>query len=635
MAVLDGLFARVECSGFQLMAQPKRIAPLPLVNLLVLGAAYAALFTSMRTSAAYRAALVAGALVVAAVGYAALAPPARRWLRHPSSPFVRALLATSPWAALTFVVITEGLWWTQRPVALRAFALYALANWSVLWCAGDRARADDPWAAGPRRAATVIAAALGALALQGAAFGVTPYGCSVSAALGVVAALVFAVACFGSRSACLKAFAASLAAAVAAAGVEGAVRVLRIGHNVQEVDSREYARQFYTLTPPRSAFVNAPNTLDEFGPALIAINSRGIRGPELSDARADVLLIGDSMIEARQLPWEETLGPRLQRALTDRGVATRVVAHGMRGWSPLLEWNWYLKVGRQLHPRIVMLFFFWNDLWTAGSEAATFSAALDANGRPDHFDVPVDSNWIWYKHVRVIRLAADVLHRLSMDELRRAFASVTAGKAATGTLDDAGAERLARTMTKTPLARDQLEALLTKPESDLDPELKPLARTSLWPGLRPFDLWSDAQRSAASRTELELQRFAEDVASDGGRLVIVYVPNPLQVGSAECGVGRLFERVQTHVLLGPESGIQTWLHGVTSKHGIELLDPSASMRELDAARPAGDTAPLYLRADCHWAGRGHQFMASYIADWYQRAPRQEQSGGWYNRRFPR
>jgi hypothetical protein len=600
------------------MAQPKRIAPLPLVNLLLLIAAYAALFTSMRTSAAYRAALVAGALAVSVVGYVAFAPPGRRWFRHPSSPVVRALLATGPWMALTLVITAKGLWWTQRPAALRAFALYALANWSVLWCAGNRASADDPWAVGPRRAGTVLAVALGVLALQGAAFGVTLYGCSVSAALGAVAALVFAVACVGSRSACLKAFAASLAAILGAGAVEAAVRLVHIGQNVQEADSREYARQFYTLTPPRSAFVNAPNTLDEFGPALIGINSRGIRGPELAEPRADLLLIGDSMIEARQLPWEDTLGPQLQRALTDRGLTARVVAHGMRGWSPLLEWNWYLKVGRQLHPRVVMLFFFWNDLWTSGSEAATFSAALDPNGRPDHFDVPVDSNWIWYKHVRVIRLAADVLHRLSMDEIRRAFASVTAKKAATGTLDDASAERLARTMTKPPLTPAQVDALLAKPESELDPELKALARTSLWPGLRPFDLWSDAQRAAASRTELELQRFAEDVAADGGRLVIVYVPNPLQVGPSECRIGRLFERVETNVLLSPESGIQTWLRRVTAKHAIELLDPSAPMRAFDAARPAGDAAPLYLRADCHWAARGHQFMAAYIADWYQR-----------------
>ena len=61
---------------------------------------------------------------------------------------------------------------------------------------------------------------------------------------------------------------------VAITAIEAGVRLLRIGQNVQEVDSREYAREFYTLTPPRAAFVNQPNTLDEFGPALIAINSQ-------------------------------------------------------------------------------------------------------------------------------------------------------------------------------------------------------------------------------------------------------------------------------------------------------------------------------------------------------------------------
>jgi len=599
------------------MAQLKRPAPLALFNLLLLTVAYAALFSSMRASAEYRAAVVAGLGVVLAALDTTFAPRPRPWLRRPSSPALRAFLAVAPWIVLAALVMTRGLWWTQRPVPLRAFALYALANWSFLWCAGERAVADDFWAAGPRRAASMLAALLAALAIQGAAFGVTQYGCSVSAALGVGAALTFALACFGSQSASLKVFVASVAAAIAAGAVEAAVRLVHIGQNVQEVDSREYARQFYTLTPPGAAFVNAPNRLDEFALALVSINSHGIRGPELRDGAADLLLIGDSMIEARQLPWEATLGPQLQSALAARGVTANVVAHGMRGWSPLLEWNWYLKVGRQLHPRFVMLFFFWNDLWTSGSEADTFAASLDADGRPDHFNVPVDSNWIWYKHVRVIRLAADVLRRLSVEELRRAFASMRTGQR-TGTLDDESAERLARTMTPAPLSPEQIGALLSTPQNDLDRELEALARTSLWPGLRPLELWTEAQRAAAARTEQELRQFAQDVAADGGRFVIVYVPNPLQVGRSECGVGRLFERVETNVLLQPDSGIQTWLRGVAARHGIELLDPSAAMRAFDAARPAGDTAPLYLRADCHWSERGHGFVASFIADWYQR-----------------
>jgi hypothetical protein len=600
-----------------------RLGLLPVLNVLVLVVAYAGLFSAAHVSNSYRVAMLAGAGLVAAVAMVTFVRPVRACVEALAiGPATRILLSVTPWFALVGMVGARALWWTQRAAPLRFFILYGLANWSVALALSSAPRQHARFS-GPGRAAVVLAAGLGVLGLDGAAFGVNPFGCRLSAALAAAAACTFAIACRGSRAATLKLLTLSFATVVTVATVEGAVRVLNIGHNVQEVDSREYAREFYTLTPPRAAFVNEPNTLDEFGPALIAINSNGIRGPELTDGRADVLLIGDSMIEARQLPWEQTLGPNLQRALRARGVELRVVAHGMRGWSPLLEWNWYLKVGRTLHARTVMLFFFWNDLWTEGDEAATFSARLRPDGRPDYFDVPVDSNWIWYKHVRVIRLAEDVLHRLSVDALRRSFAAMTARTTTRGTLDHEAAQAMARKLNKPPLTSEELDALLSNAQDTLNPELRQLSRTSLWPGLRALNLWTDTQRTAAAKTEVELQRFAEDVASDGGRLVIVYVPNPLQVSGTECSVGRFFERVDTNVVLPPASGIQTWLHEVAERNRIELLDPSDAMRAYERRRAAGDDAPLYLRADCHWSARGHEFMANYIAEWFQNRPAAE------------
>jgi len=586
------------------------------VNLAVLAAVYILVLTGAQSTS--RSFTVVAAAIVALIAYLSLARSTRRrWLSPPRSLVSRTLLTIAPWFALSIVIAERGLWWTQRPAAARLLVTYVLANWSAVWCLETVGR-FDPWSAGPRRSLTILAVALAFLGLDGAAFGFTPYGCAISAAVVGAAALSFAVACLGSRAACLKTFAASMATIFTVAALEITVRALHIGHNVQEVDSREYAREFYTLTPPGAAFVNQPNTLDEFGPALIAINSLGIRGPELAEKRADLLLIGDSMIEARQLAWDQTLGPKLQQQLQARGLDLRVVAHGMRGWSPLLEWNWYLKVGRTLHPRTVMLFFFWNDLWTAGNEASTFAAELRPDGRPDHFNVPVDANWIWYKHVRVIRLAADVWRRLNIDALRRSFAAMTARTATHGALDEAQAHEMARKLNRPPLTSEELAALLKKPEGELGPELQPLSRTSLWPTVRPWELWTDAQRTAAAKTEVELQRFAQDVTADDGQLVIVYVPNPLQVGPTECSVGRFFERVDTNVMLPPASGIQTWLHGVAQRDGIELIDPSDAMREFEQRRSRADTAPLYLRADCHWSERGHEFMASYIAEWCDR-----------------
>jgi hypothetical protein len=217
--------------------------------------------------------------------------------------------------------------------------------------------------------------------------------------------------------------------------------------------------------------------------------------------------------------------------------------------------------------------------------------------------------------VRVIRLAADVWRRLNVDALRRSFAAVTSRTAGGGALDDGRAQDMARRLNAPPLTGGEIQALLSRPDGELGAELQSLARRSLWPSLRPWNLWTDAQRGAAARTEAKLRGFSEDVAADGGRLVVVYVPNPLQIGGNECSVGRFFERVDANVVLPPGSGIQTWLQGIAARHGIEVLDPSEAMRQFEQTRAAAGAGPLYLRADCHWSERGHEFMASYLADW--------------------
>jgi hypothetical protein len=330
----------------------------------------------------------------------------------------------------------------------------------------------------------------------------------------------------------------------------------------------------------------------------------------------DLLLLGDSMIEARQLPWEETLGPKLRGAFRARSADFNVVAHGMRGWSPLLEWNWYLKVGRRLQPRTVLLFFFWNDLWALGDEVQTFQAVLRPDGRPDHFAVPVDPGWVWYKHVRAVRVAEVMLQRVGLTAVKRTLSMIGARNAGR---DLEGAKDTARRMARDGLLTSgDIDALLTRPVTQLDGRLGAIVWTKFWPGIRPFALWTDAQRRAAAATETKLRRFAEDVAADGGRLVLVFVPNAYQISSRECAVARYLDGFQDDRLLPPDSGLQEWLRGVSSRHGIELLDPSDAMREHSRKQSPG--APtLYLRADCHWSASGHQFMAEYLADWYLRA----------------
>lgn len=601
------------------------------LNVALLGAMYVALLTRAgHFSVSYRAALGAGGVVL---GFAVLSLLGRDLLgaciRQPrfARPAVRALFAIGPWVGLAAGVVVTGLWWNQRPPALRLFATYTLAIWSIAWLAALPGRADTPAPAGElrpeapsdrfaRNLLITFALALALLGIDGLALGITPFGAALSALLVCCASSLGAIAVLGGRTARGNVVAVCFGLVFGLACAEIGIRVLHLGDSLLEVDTLEYARQFHHITPPGSAFVNRPKPLDEFPPALIEINSLGVRGPEIPAGPVDLLLLGDSMIEARQLTWEQTLGPRLQATLLARSAPVRVVAHGVRGWSPLLEWNWYLKVGRRLHPRTVLLFFFWNDLWPSGDEVHTFDAVLRPDGRPDHFEVVVEPDWVWYKHVRAVRLAEDVLHRAGLQAIRRMFSMIGGGKGGT---DLAGAQDLARRMAAgPPLTPGEMESLLTQPRSRLNAKLREIADGMFWPGIRPLNLWTGQEREAAEKAGLELQRFAEDVASDGGRLVVVYVPNAYQISPSECSVSRYLDGLDDDVVLPPDSGIQAWLRGVAERHHIELLDPSDTMRAFDRAQPPG-APPLYLRADCHWSVRGHQFMADYLADWYLRS----------------
>jgi len=507
------------------------------------------------------------------------------------------------------------LWFLQRPWYYRLVAWLACAACSA---ALTRTPAGDD-SADVARVPVVLAALAALVGIQGVSLGLSPTGLLLSVGMSVAAVLLWN-ARLGGRIAGLKALAVVLATVVAVGATEVAIRFFKIAQTARETDSRDLARRFNNLTPPGTAFVNRPSVLDEFPPALVEINAAGMRGPEIESGQPDLLLLGDSFVEARQLPWQQTLGPRLQAALGPELPGARVVAHGMRGWSPLLEWNWYLKAGRRFQPRVVLLFFFWNDLWTAGTEARTFRAVLDQRGRPEHFDARVDPFWIWYKSFRLVRIVDEVVRLASASGVRRLFQNAAASDRNPPSLlnQEAAEARGRRLAPGPPFTPEELNALLKRPADRLTPDLRRVVSTGFWPGIRPLEVWSADQHNAARQTEHELASFAADVAADGGRLVIVYVPNPLQIGPGECSVGRFADRVGPGVVLPPDSGIQAWLREVSARRGIEFLDPSAEMRQ---AASEGGRPPLYLRADCHWSPAGHQFMADWLSRWYVRSGR--------------
>lgn len=104
----------------------------------------------------------------------------------------------------------------------------------------------------------------------------------------------------------------------------------------------------------------------------IRLNGKGMRGPEIAyDKPADVyriLIIGDSFVEAVQVPDEQTFAAQLSQALV--GIAptvpgkTRfeVAAMGRMGWGTLQEYLYYQVEGVKFNPDLVILSFYINDV---------------------------------------------------------------------------------------------------------------------------------------------------------------------------------------------------------------------------------------------------------------------------------
>jgi hypothetical protein len=96
----------------------------------------------------------------------------------------------------------------------------------------------------------------------------------------------------------------------------------------------------------------------------VTISSQGLRDVEHTEAKPSdvvrVLVLGDSYIEALQVPLEQSFSRQLEAALNGQGGARRfeVVSMGVSGYGTASELLYYRKAGRAFAPDVVVLAFY-------------------------------------------------------------------------------------------------------------------------------------------------------------------------------------------------------------------------------------------------------------------------------------
>lgn len=379
--------------------------------------------------------------------------------------------------------------------------------------------------------------------------------------------------------------------------------------------------QFHHSYRPYQSGIRHPNVFDDFPPIVFETNSLGMRGPEPEPRPNTVLILGDSYIQAIQVDFRETVGQVLQSRLRQMGLDIAVISQGVGSWSPLLEWNWYLKVGRQFHPREVFVFTGYNDYdpYYRFSDAYYLeSVNFDAQGRPESFRLP---NFSSFAHRWVRKLQTVMFLRFSWLRVKAAWSGnehqTLAGlHNASLPLSDDMAKTLIRRQLgdRSLLGAREVENLLFLPDREFEEQLdafnvREAWARGFWRLQRPLRLWPDAQLAIVGRSEAILRRFAADVEKDGGKLVLVYVPAPFQVGPKECSLGRYHYGIGDGVVVPAISGMQEWLTQRSAQFGVTFLDLTESMRR--AVIESGNGS-LYTRYDCHWSKLGHRHVADVL-----------------------
>lgn len=294
----------------------------------------------------------------------------------------------------------------------------------------------------------------------------------------------------------------------------------------------------------------------------VSFNSAGMRDREhaLEKNAGDfrILVMGDSFMEAYQVPFEQSLPALLEQSLVkDAARGVEVINAGVSGWGTDDELRYYNEYARPMKPDLVVVAMtLHNDI----SDNLREKWHTERDGALVEQDVsPIP--WLRYQRLKV---QAFLSTRLQLYQLWRVVRHGRGMRVAAGEL------------------RTHVATLFDEPLHD---------RTAR--GVR--------------LTELLLARLDSSVRRDGGQLAVVLLPLQYQVSDAGfAAFSQAFPDSAKPRLDRP----QVILHEITERLGIPTVDLLPHFRDWMTT----DGRSLYLEGDGHWNEPGHRLATRVVAE---------------------
>jgi SGNH hydrolase-like domain, acetyltransferase AlgX len=333
-------------------------------------------------------------------------------------------------------------------------------------------------------------------------------------------------------------------------------------------------------------------TSDEYSNELV-YNERSMRGPVVSYDKPDgvrrVVLVGDSFVDGYTQPLGERVGDVLEKLLNaaDPARRTEVISLGAGGYSTDQELLWLGSEGLLYHPDVVVLLFYYNDIWynrldrywrggkplfsVHGDSLVLTNEPIAPPASNDAGREPGLNGWI-RAHSKIYWLLARVIQNQP-----RLFGL---------------AVRMGLTEPSPELVFDRGQGIVIPGEFSVFRSPLPAQAEDAW-----------------SITDALVERMRSESEAAGAAFVAMLVPIRSRIytenddlrGNAGGGTGIDVDAVTRRFLQLCHSA------------DIGCIDPTSTfVATADSLRASGER--LYYRYDWHWNARGHALAARILAD---------------------
>jgi len=349
----------------------------------------------------------------------------------------------------------------------------------------------------------------------------------------------------------------------------------------------ELSSEFHHMYKPNQSGFSYPSAKDEFEKIEVNINELGMRDYHIPLEKKEkrILILGDSFIEAEEIPYEKTVGQLLQSKLGRENYL--VMQQGYSSWSPLLYLNFLIKtydITQQDHVIIVLCIndFYDANIYQLSDSGYTKEAIFDSRWYPLYFNIS-KSNKLRSK----VQQSNLIKNFFILFKKNKCDSMISQGDI------------------------DYLFGLKDYDKSDTTKRLHNiiLVENSIRLG-RPYQEW-DIETTKNVELSLDyIKKIKTFLEEKNASLTLLLTPLGWNIAPDETILGKK----SVHYCLDDngiiaDNGIRERIRDFSFEQNITYIELKDTMKKFKSKYP---TTKLFLQSDGHWSEMGHKLVSEIL-----------------------